>query len=89
MVEIVEVEEVVVEGVGDGFVPGFLAEGGEEFVLREADGLKEGLGEEGEGAGSAGSDVAASDGSEEAREGEVKIAGGDAGAGEERGERRQ
>lgn len=82
--EITEVADVVVDVSGDGLAPGIVAEGGGEFVLREADGLEKSLRKERESAGGAGFDVAASDGGAETREDGAEIAGGDVMAGEER-----
>ena len=79
-----EVADVVVDVAGDGLAPGVVAEGGGEFVLREADGLEKSLREERESACGARFDVAASDGGAETREDGAEIAGGDVMAGEER-----
>ena len=80
---IAEITDVVIDVSGDGLAPGIVAEGGGEFVLREADGLEKSLREERESAGGARFDVAASDGGTETREDGAEIAGGDVMAGEE------
>jgi hypothetical protein len=56
------------------------------FVLGEADGLEERLGEVGDGACGFGFDVAADDGGEDASEGGAEIVGGEVVAGEEVGQ---
>lgn len=81
---VAEVADVVIDVAGDGLAPGIVAEGGGEFVLREADGLEKSLREERESAGGARFDVATSDGGAETREDGAEIAGGDVMAGEER-----
>jgi hypothetical protein len=80
---VVAVVEVLVDGIADGFAPGVGAEGVDVLVLGEMDGLNEGLGEIGEGAGRAGLDVAASYAGDEAAEGGAEIAGGEVFTGEE------
>ncbi len=57
---------VAVDGVADGIAPAVGAKGVDVFVLGEMDGLQEGLGEVGDGAGGSGFYVAADDGGEEA-----------------------
>ena len=74
------------DGIADNPAPRVVAEGVGVFVLRMMDGLDEGLGEIGEGAGGAGLNVAADDGGQEAAEGGAEIAGGKVLAGEEIGE---
>jgi hypothetical protein len=80
------VVEVLVDGIADGFAPGVSAEGVDVLVLGKMDGLNEGLGEIGEGAGGAGLDVAASYAGDEAAEGGAEIAGGEVLAGKEIGQ---
>jgi len=58
----IAVGEVLVDGAADGTAPIVGAKGVDVFVLGEMDGLDEGVGEIGEGAGGAGLDVAADDG---------------------------
>jgi hypothetical protein len=77
---------VVVDGIVDGVAPAVGAEGFDVFVLGEADGLQERLGEVGDGAGGFGFDVAANDGGDDAGEGGAEIAGGEVVAGEEVGQ---
>jgi hypothetical protein len=55
-------------------------------MLRNADGLQEGLREIGDGAGGFGFYVAADDGGDDARQGGAEIAGGEVAAGEEVGQ---
>ena len=74
------------DGIADNPAPRVVAEGVGVFVLGKMDGLGEGLGEIGEGAGGAGFNVAADDGGQEAPEGGAEIAGGKVLAGEEIGE---
>jgi hypothetical protein len=81
-----EVVEVLVDGIADGPAPRVGGVGVGVFVLGKMDGLGEGLGEIGEGAGGAGLNVAADDGGQEAAEGGAEIAGGKVLAGEEIGE---
>ena len=69
-----------IDGVGDEIAPGVLAQGGGEFVLGEANGLKQSLREEGHGARGARPDVAASDGGEQASEDDGNVAGGNVAA---------
>jgi len=77
---------VAVDGVADGIAPAVSAEGVDVFVLGEMDGLQEGLGQVGDGAGGSGFYVAADDGGEEASQGGAEIAGGEVLAGEEVGQ---
>jgi len=77
---------VAVDGVADGIAPAVSAEGVDVFVLGEMDGLQEGLGEVGDGAGGSGLYVAADDGGEEAAQGGAEIAGGEVVAREEIGQ---
>jgi hypothetical protein len=81
-----EVVEVLVDGIADGLAPRVGTEGVGVFVLGRMDGLGEGLGEIGEGAGGARLNVAADDGGQEAAEGGAEIAGGKVLAGEEIGQ---
>jgi len=74
------------DGIADGPAPRVGAEGVDVFVLGKMDGLGEGLGEIGEGAGGARLNVAADDGGQEAAEGGAEIAGGEVVAGEEVGQ---
>ncbi len=78
--------EVLVDGAADGIAPIGGAKGVDVLVLGEMDGLDEGLSEIGEGAGSAGLDVAADDGGDEAAEGSAQIVGGEVLSGEEIGQ---
>jgi len=71
------------DGEAYGLAPGVGAEGVDVFVLREMDGLDESLREVGHGACGTGSDVATSDGGQEAAECGAEIAGGEIVAGEE------
>jgi len=71
------VGKVLVDPVADGIAPIAGAKGVDVFVLGEMDGLDEGLGEIGEGAGRAGFDIAADDGGNEAAEDGGKIVGGE------------
>jgi hypothetical protein len=82
----VAVVEVLADGIADGLAPGVGAEGIDVFVLGKMDGLNEGLGEIGEGAGRTGLGVAASYADDEAAEGGAEIAGGEVFAGEEIGQ---
>lgn len=82
----IAVVEVLVDGVADGIAPIVGVKGIDAFVLGETDGLEEGLGEIGEGAGGAGLYVAANDGGEEAAEGGAEIVGGEVFAREEIGQ---
>jgi len=75
-----------VDGIADGLAPGVGAEGVDIFVLGKVDGLNEGLGEIGQGAGGARLDVAASYAGDEAAEGGAEIAGGEVFAGKEIGQ---
>jgi len=75
-----------VDGIADGLAPGVGTEGVDVLILGDVDGLDEGLGEIGEGAGGARLDVAADDGGQEAAEGGAEIAGGEVFTGEEIGE---
>ena len=77
---------VGVDAVADGFAPAVGAEGVDVFVLGEVDGLHQGLGEIGDGAGEFGIYVAADDGGNEAGEGGAEIAGRKIVAREEAGE---
>jgi len=77
---------VAVDGVADGFAPAVRAEGVGEFVLGEVDGLQQGLGQVGDGAGGSGFYIAADHGGDEASQGGAEIAGGEVLAGEEVGE---
>jgi len=82
----VAVVEVMADGIADGPAPRVAAEGVDVFVLGKTDGLDEGLGEIGEGAGGARFDVTADDSGQEAAEGGAEIAGGEVFAGKEIGE---
>jgi hypothetical protein len=73
---------VVVDGVADGFAPAVRAEGLTVFVLGDVDGLQEGLGHVGDGAGGSGLYIAADNGRDEACQGGAEIAGGEVVAGE-------
>src|SRR5260370_40272024 len=64
-----EVVVVVVDGVADGLAPAVGAEGVDMFVLGQADGLQESLGQVGDGAGGSGFYITAGDGGGEARHG--------------------
>ena len=70
----------------DGFAVVVWAEGVVEFGLGVVDGLEEGLGHVGYGAGGAGFDVAADYGGDHEGEGGAEVVGGDVVAGEEGGE---
>ncbi|MGC1490158.1 MAG: hypothetical protein WA798_02225, partial [Candidatus Acidiferrum sp.] len=61
--------EVGVDGIADGLAPAVGAEGVDVLVLREADGLQEGLHQVGDGAGGFGLELAAKYGGDEAAEG--------------------
>jgi hypothetical protein len=74
------------DGVADGVAPAVGAEGVDVFVLGEADGLEEGLGQVGDGAGCLGFYIATDDGGDEASEGGAEIAGGEVVGGEEVGQ---
>jgi hypothetical protein len=78
--------EVLVDGIGDGVAPAGGAEGFDVFVLGEADGLEECLGQVGDGAGDFGLDVAADHGGNDAGEGGAEIVGGEVVAGKEVGQ---
>jgi len=78
-----EVVVVVVDGVADGLAPGVGAEGVDVFMLGEMNGLQEGLGQVGDGAGSSGFYIAADNGRDEASQGGAEIAGREVVAGEE------
>ncbi|MGC1414127.1 MAG: hypothetical protein WA817_02525 [Candidatus Acidiferrum sp.] len=82
----IEVLEILVEGIADGFAPFEFAYGGDEFLLREMKGLEEGLGHVGEGGGGFGFDVATGYSGDEAGQGGAEIAGGDEIAGKEIGQ---
>ncbi|MGC2530636.1 MAG: hypothetical protein WA639_23060, partial [Candidatus Acidiferrum sp.] len=73
----VEVLEILVQGIADGFAPFEFADGGDEFLLREMEGLEEGLGQVGQGSGGFGLDVATGHSGEEAGQGGAEIAGVD------------
>jgi hypothetical protein len=82
-------EEVVVvagDGVADGVAPDVGAEGVDVFVLGEADGLEERLGQVGDGAGGLGLYIAGDHGGDEAGESGAEIVGGEVVAGEEVGQ---
>src|SRR5260370_33445480 len=81
-----EVVVVVVDGVADGLAPAVGAEGVDMFVLGQADGLQESLGQVGDGAGGSGFYIAAEDGGDEAAQGGAEIASGQEVAGEEVGQ---
>jgi hypothetical protein len=68
-------------GGADGFAPGVGAVGVDVFVLREGQGLHEGLAEIGEGGGGLGFHLALGDAGEEASEGGAEIASGQIAAG--------
>ena len=74
------------DGVADGIAPIGCAKGVDVLALGKRDGLNQGLGEIGEGAGGAGLDIAASYADDEAAEGGAEIAGGEVLAGEEIGQ---
>jgi len=71
---------------GDGLAPVVGAEGGDVFVLRETDGLGQGLEHEGDGARDARFNVAAEDSGDEARQCGAEIVSGEIVAGEKVGE---
>ena len=77
---------VAVDGVADGVAPAVGAEGVDVFVLGEADGLEERLGQVGDGAGGLGLYIAGDHGGDEARESGAEIVGGEVVAGEEVGQ---
>jgi len=77
---------VGVDGVADGFAPVVGVEGLTIFVLGDVDGLQEGLGQVGDGAGGFGFYIAADNGGDEAGQGGAEIAGGEVVAGEEIGQ---
>ena len=77
---------VAFDGVAYGSAPTVGAEGVDVFVLGEMDGLQEGLGQVGDGAGGSGLYVATEDGGDEASQGGAEIAGGEVVAGEEVGQ---
>jgi hypothetical protein len=74
------------DGIGDAVAPGVGAEGVDVLVLGEMDGLGEGLGQVGYGAGGTRFDVAACYAGDDAAEGGAEIAGGEVLAGKEIGE---
>jgi hypothetical protein len=76
------VGEVLVDGIADGVAPSGGSKGVDVLVLGEMDGLGEGLGEIGEGAGGTGFDVATGDGGNDTAQGGAEIAGGEVFAGE-------
>jgi hypothetical protein len=80
-----QVVEILVDRIADGLAPFFFADGGNEFMLREMEGLKERLSEIGESGGRFGLDIAAGYGGKEACEGGAEIASGDEVTGEEIG----
>jgi len=82
----VAIIEVLADGIADGPAPRVVAEGVGVFMLGKMDGLNEGLGEIGEGAGGARLDVTAGYAGDEAAEGGAEIAGGEVFTGEEIGE---
>jgi len=82
----IAVGKVLVDPVADGIAPIIRAKGVDVFVLGEMDGLDEGLGEIGEGAGGARFYIATEDGGEETAEGGAEIVGGEVFSGEEIGE---
>ncbi len=71
------------EGGGNGFAPSVRAEGVDVLVLRELDGLHDGLAEVGEGRGGLAVGLALGDGSEEAGRGSGEVAGGNVACGKE------
>jgi hypothetical protein len=77
---------VASDRVVDGLAPAVGAEGVDVFVLGEVDGLQEGLGQVGDGAGGSGLYIAADDGGDEASQGGAEIAGREVVAGEEVGQ---
>ncbi len=78
-----DVVVVAVDGVADGFAPVVGVEGVDVFLLGDVDGLQEGLGQVGDGAGGSGFYIAADNGGDEASQGGAEIAGGEVVAGEE------
>jgi hypothetical protein len=78
-----EVVVVAVDGVADGFAPAARAEGVDVFVLPDVDGLQEGLGHVGDGAGGPGLYIAANNGGNEVCQGGAEIAGREVVAGKE------
>ena len=74
---------VGVDGVADGFAPAVRAERVDVFLLGDMDGLQEGLGQVGDGAGGFGFYIAADNGGDEACQGGAEIAGGEVVTGEE------
>jgi hypothetical protein len=83
---VVVVVVVAVDGVADGFAPVVGVEGLTVFVLGDANGLEESLGQVGDGAGGSGFYIAPDNGGEDAAEGGAEIAGGEVVAGEEVGQ---
>jgi hypothetical protein len=81
-----EVVVVGVDGIADGFAPAVRAESVDVFVLGDMDGLKQSLGQVGDGAGGFGFYIAADNGGDEACQGGAEIAGGEIVAGEEVGQ---
>jgi len=81
-----EIVVVAVDGLADGFAPAVGAEGVDVFMLREVDGLHEGLDHVGDGASKSGFYVAADYGGDKAGESGAEIAGGEVVAREEVGE---
>jgi hypothetical protein len=81
-----EVIVVGVDGVADGFAPAVRAERVDVFLLGDMDGLQEGLGHVGDGAGGSGFYIAADNGGDETGQGGAEIAGGEVVAGEEVGQ---
>lgn len=74
------------QGVADRGAPGLGTVGGDELLLGEAKGLRDGLADVGQGAGGSVFDVALGDGAEELAEGGGQVAGGDEVVGERGGE---
>jgi hypothetical protein len=74
---------VGVDGIADGFAPAVVAKSVAVFVLGDVDGLQEGLGHVGDGAGGSGFYIAADNGGDEACQGGAEIAGGEVVTGEE------
>jgi hypothetical protein len=81
-----EVVVVEVDGIADAFAPAVGAESVDVFVFGEVDGLHEGLGQVGDGAGGSGLYLAADNGGDEATQGGTEIAGGEVVAGKEVGQ---
>jgi len=81
-----DVVVVAVDGVADGFAPVVGVEGVDVFLLGDVDGLQEGLGQVGDGAGGSGFYIAADNSGDEACQGGAEIAGGEVVAGEEVGQ---